>query len=123
MLRNLRALVSGATRAARRVPIMNRATLNPPATASCVTDSGGQRAVRPGDPHRPTLEDGLRALQEASELAADIRVELTNRYVRLIEAVEALPENQPGADKSGRWRGGRSYWRFFEGGRFVTRAE
>jgi len=71
----------------------------------------------------PTREDGLRTLQESSELAAEIRIELTERYVRLIEAVEALPENQAGADKSGRWRGGRSYWRFFEGARRIPRAE
>jgi hypothetical protein len=77
--------------------------------------------VRPEESVRPTLQDGLRALQEASELAADIRVELTDRYVRLIEAVEALPENQTGADKSGRWHDGRSYRRFFEGGRLVER--
>jgi hypothetical protein len=62
-------------------------------------------------------------LQEASELAAGIRIELSDEYRRLIEAVEALPENQAGADKGGRWRGGRSSWRFFEGGRFVARAE
>lgn len=70
----------------------------------------------------PTLADGLRALQEASGLAADLRVELTDRYRRLIEDVEALPENQAGADKSGRWRDGRSHWRLVEGGRLVDRS-
>jgi len=71
----------------------------------------------------PTLEDGLQALQEASDLAANIRMELTGEYRRLIEAVEALPENQEGADKRGRWRGGRAYRRFFEAARVVARAE
>ena len=49
---------------------------------------------------RPTLEDGLRALEEATELAKGIRVDLTDDHLRLIAAVEALPENQSGADKS-----------------------
>jgi hypothetical protein len=38
---------------------------------------------------KPTLEDGLRALREASQLAAGIRIEITDEYARLIEAVEA----------------------------------
>jgi hypothetical protein len=65
----------------------------------------------------PTLEDGLRALREASERAAGIHPEMTDEYLRLIEAVEALPQNQTGADKSGRWRGSRAYWRFVTQGR------
>jgi hypothetical protein len=60
---------------------------------------------------RPTLEDGLRALDEAAALAKDIRVELTEDYLRLIAAVEALPQNQSGADKSGRWHGKHPWWR------------
>lgn len=60
---------------------------------------------------KPTLEDGLRALREATELAKSIRIELTDDYLELIATVEALPQNQPGADKSGRWRGSRAYWR------------
>jgi len=94
---------------------MNRPTLNLPRTA--------RRALRPEGPLRPTLEDGLRALQEASDLATEIRVELTDEYRRLIEAVEALPENQAGADKGGRWRGAWSYWRFVEDARLVERRE
>jgi hypothetical protein len=69
----------------------------------------------------PTLEDGLRALREATELAAAIRIDLTEEYLQLIAAVEALPENQPGADKSGRWRGSRAYWSFVARGAFVER--
>ena len=49
---------------------------------------------------RPTLEDGLRALEEATALAKSIHIELTDDYLRLITAVEALPQNQAGADKT-----------------------
>ena len=51
-------------------------------------------------PPLPTLEDGLRALREASEQAESIRIELDDRYLRAIAIAEALPENQSGADKS-----------------------
>lgn len=50
------------------------------------------------------LEDGLRALAEATELAKSIRIELDDDYLRAIAIVEALPENQSGADKSWVWR-------------------
>ena len=53
---------------------------------------------------KPTLEDGLRALDEAAELARSIRIDLDDEYLRAIAWVEALPENQPGADKSWVWR-------------------
>jgi hypothetical protein len=49
---------------------------------------------------RPTLEDGLRALREASEQAASIRIDLDEEYLRAIRLVEALPQNQSGADKT-----------------------
>ncbi|MGH9384720.1 MAG: hypothetical protein ACRD2N_10580 [Vicinamibacterales bacterium] len=48
----------------------------------------------------PTLEDGLRALDEAVELAKSVRIELDQEYLRLIALVEAMPSNQSGADKS-----------------------
>jgi hypothetical protein len=67
----------------------------------------------------PKLEDALRVLREAAARAPDIRIELTPEYLRLIEAVEALPQNQSGADKSGRWRGSHAYWRFMREGRLV----
>ena len=54
---------------------------------------------------RSTVEDGFRVLREASEQAAEVRVELTGEYLALIARVEAMPQNQPGADKSGRWLG------------------
>jgi hypothetical protein len=49
---------------------------------------------------KSTVEDGLRILREAAEQAAQVRVELTDDYVALIAQVEAMRENQPGADKS-----------------------
>ena len=49
---------------------------------------------------KPTLEDGLRALSEATELAAGVRTDLTEDYLRLIADVEAMPQNRSGADKS-----------------------
>lgn len=52
----------------------------------------------------PTLEDGLRMLREATELAKDIRIELDDDYLRAIAVVEAMPDNQPGADKTWVWR-------------------
>ena len=47
-----------------------------------------------------TLEDGLRALRESTELAKSIRIELDDEYLRAIALAEALPENQSGADKT-----------------------
>ena len=52
----------------------------------------------------PTLDDGLRALREATEQARSIRIDLDARYLRAIALVEALPSNQSGADKSWVWR-------------------
>ena len=49
---------------------------------------------------RPTIDDGLRALREATELAKTIDVELTDDYLGRIAEVEALPQNRPYADKS-----------------------
>jgi len=53
---------------------------------------------------KSTLEDGLRALAEATELAKSIRIELDDNYLALIARVEAMPQNQSGADKSWVWR-------------------
>jgi hypothetical protein len=70
---------------------------------------------------RPTLEDGLRALRESSELAKGIRIELTDEYLRLIAIVEAMPQNQSGAEKSSRWLGNRRSWNSGDQGHFVAR--
>jgi hypothetical protein len=71
---------------------------------------------------KPTLKDGLRALSEATELARGIRIELTDDYLRRIELVEALPENQSGAVKGSRWLGSPRLGDILERGRFVERS-
>ena len=63
----------------------------------------------------PELTRALRALEEAAEFARTYRFELTAEYLSLIEAVEAMPRNQSGADKSGRWLGSRAYARSLAG--------
>ena len=50
----------------------------------------------------------LRGLEEARAFAASYRFEITQEYRELIARVEGLPQNQSGADKSGRWRGSRA---------------
>jgi hypothetical protein len=47
-----------------------------------------------------TVEDGLRALEEAAIHARTIVVDLDEAYLRHIAEVEAMPSNQPGADKT-----------------------
>ncbi len=56
----------------------------------------------------PELEKALRGLDDAAEFARTYRFEISAEYVALIAQVECLPQNQPGADKSGRWRGSRA---------------
>jgi excinuclease UvrABC nuclease subunit len=51
------------------------------------------------------LERVLQKLEEAKEFARTYRFEMTADYRALIEQVEAMPRNQAGADKSGRWIG------------------
>jgi len=51
------------------------------------------------------LERVLRGLEQAQEFARTYRFEMTDDYRALIERVEAMPRNQSGADKSGRWVG------------------
>lgn len=55
------------------------------------------------------LEGILRRLEEAAEWAKTYRFEMTDDYLALIERVEAMPRNQSGADKSGRWLGSRTH--------------
>jgi hypothetical protein len=47
-------------------------------------------------------------LREATEQAAQIRIDLTEEYLALIDQVEAMPQNQPRADKS--WVGRLLEW-------------
>ena len=72
---------------------------------------------------RATLEDGLQALREATELAKEIRIELTDDYLQLIAAVEALPQNQSGVDKSWVWRADEAFRDVFAKARRVERAK
>jgi hypothetical protein len=57
------------------------------------------------------LEPALRGLEDAAAFATTYRCALTPDYVALIERVEALPQNQSGADRSGRWKGSRAHAR------------
>ena len=60
-------------------------------------------------------------LAEATELARNIRVDLTDEYLQLIAAVEALPQNQSGADKSWVWRADQAFREVFAKARPVNR--
>jgi hypothetical protein len=68
-----------------------------------------------------TLEDGLRILAEAAELAKFIRIDLTEDYLQLIAQVEAMPRNQSGADKSYVWRAEKAFRATFKNARLVER--
>jgi hypothetical protein len=69
---------------------------------------------------RPTLEDGLQALREATELAKTIRIDLDDDYLANIARVEARPENQSGADKSWVWRMEIAFQHFYAAARRLT---
>jgi hypothetical protein len=62
---------------------------------------------------RSTLEDGLRALERASELAKSIHPTVDNQYLEWILEIEARPENQSGADKTGEWHAQEAYLDLF----------
>jgi hypothetical protein len=55
------------------------------------------------------LERVLQGLTEAAEFAASYSFEMTDEYRALIAQLEALPVNQPGADKSRVWPALRAY--------------
>jgi hypothetical protein len=57
------------------------------------------------------LQRVLRRLEDAATFAESYRFELTEEYLSLIDTVEAMPRNQSGADKSGRWLGSRAFAR------------
>jgi hypothetical protein len=68
------------------------------------------------------LERVLKGFEVAREFARTYRFEMTDEYRALIARVEAMPRNQPGADKRGRWLGSHRRWRElreFVSGRFV----
>lgn len=67
------------------------------------------------------LKQALEGFEVAAEFAKTYRFEMTEDYLELIARVEALPRNQSGSDKSGRWLGSRSYWDWIKRGRFVDR--
>jgi hypothetical protein len=51
------------------------------------------------------LGRALRRLEAATEFARTYRFEMTDDYRQLIAGVEAMPRNQTGANRSGRWIG------------------
>lgn len=51
------------------------------------------------------LERIGRVFEGVQEFARRYRFEMTDEYRALIARVEAMPRNQSGADKSGRWVG------------------
>jgi hypothetical protein len=69
----------------------------------------------------PEVEAALRAIDEAVEWATSYRFEITEEYLQLIAQVEAMPQNQSGADKSYVWRAQRAYREFFKNARLVPR--
>jgi len=72
-------------------------------------------------PMDPEVERALEGLRKAAEFARTYRFELTPDYLELIARVEAKPENQSGADKSGVWRGLQAYRNFFKNVEYVPR--
>jgi hypothetical protein len=69
----------------------------------------------------PELERVLRGLREAAEFAKTYRFEMTEEYLALIARVEAMPQNQSGADKSHVWPGLRAYVDSFKSVRLLPR--
>jgi hypothetical protein len=69
----------------------------------------------------PDAEAALKALQAAAEFARTYRFEMTADYYALLARVEAMPQNQPGSDKSGIWQGLRAYRETFNHARFEPR--
>lgn len=51
------------------------------------------------------LERVLRYLDDAAEFARTYRFEMTDDYRQLIARIEAMPRNQSGAERGGRWIG------------------
>jgi hypothetical protein len=69
----------------------------------------------------PGLQRALRCLEDAAASVKDYRFELSDDYLSLIGEVEAMPRNQSGADRSGRWLGSRAHARrLAESARLLT---
>lgn len=54
-------------------------------------------------------ERALRALEDAARFAKTYRFEMSDDYLALIDAVEAMPQNRSGSDKSGISQALRAY--------------
>jgi hypothetical protein len=63
---------------------------------------------------RSTLEDGLRALARAGELAKSIHPTVDEQYRQWILQIEARPENQSGNDKTHVWHAQRVFLESFK---------
>ena len=70
---------------------------------------------------KSTLEDGLRALERASELAKSIHPTVDEQYLQWILEIEARPENQSGTDKTWVWRAEQAFLDVFRNARDMTR--
>jgi hypothetical protein len=57
----------------------------------------------------PDLEASFGLLDDIARDAATIRIEVDDEYRHAIALVEALPENQPGSDKTWVWRMDRAF--------------
>jgi len=55
------------------------------------------------------LERVLNKLEDAARFAKGYRFELTDDYLASIDALEAMPQNQSGSDKSGIWQALQAY--------------
>lgn len=69
----------------------------------------------------PELERVLRGLEEAAEFVKTYRFEMTEDYLALLARVEAMPQNQSGADKSSVWPGLQAYVDSFKNVRLLPR--
>ena len=69
----------------------------------------------------PELERVLQGLDEAVEFAKSYRFEMTEDYLALLARVEAMPQNQSGADKSHVWPALQAYVDSFKNVRLLPR--
>lgn len=69
----------------------------------------------------PELERALEGLKKAAEFAKSYRFEMTKDYLALIARVEAMPQNQSGADKSSVWPGLQAFVDSFKNVRLLPR--